>query len=136
MYDQAGEVCLMFALRLRYRLAAAPGKRLGGVETVAYQYQLEAPGEPPRQLLRLEWHPYVPGMTIAHVHPGEAVIGQGSVISERAHIPTGGFVTLKDVLGHAVRDFGVQPIRDNWSERLDRAHEALMTSLSWADPRA
>lgn len=137
--DSDRHVCLGLALRLRYRIVEDRRKGVARVEAIAYSYQLERSdpaGEPPHELLRFDWHRYVPNTPRPHVHVGEALAGAGVVISERMHIPTGGFVTLKDALEHAVADYSVVPLRADWKDRLDVAHKALMASLAWADPRA
>lgn len=131
-----GSVVLHLSLSLRYRLVEAPADATASVHTVAYSYQLELPDDPLVELLRFDWHPYVPDTQYPHVHVGQRLVEGGSAISERSHIPTGGYVTLFDVLMQAQRDFGVRPVRADWHARLAAAHRVLETSLAWSDPRS
>jgi hypothetical protein len=77
-----------------------------------------------RELIGFHWHPLItPEVAFPHLHVYEA--GSDRVIHDRAHIPTGR-ITLEDVLRFAIRDLGVEPLRDDWDEVLTAsqlAHE-------------
>jgi len=126
--DSAGQARIALSLTLNYHAVTTPDQRHGWIHTVKYQYQLETVDDPPREFLRFEWHPDVPDMTYPHAHIGLAAFGGTSIISERAHIPTG-WITLLHVLVYAMRDHGIAPVRDDWEERLSEAHAVLLQSL-------
>lgn len=136
--DASARVCVALAFSLRYRISIREERLRGrgvAVETVAYTYGLEQPGDPPIALLRYDWHPYIQGTPRPHVHVGEGIGESRVIISERTHVPTGGFITLRDVIEHAMMDFGVVPLRRDWQKRLLNVQEVLLKSLAWADPR-
>lgn len=90
--------------------------------TRGYSYALDdAAGH---EILAYHWHPEGPShVTTPHLHLGA---GAGALRPHltNAHLPTGP-VTLPAVLRLAVRDLGVQPLRPDWAEVLDRADGAI-----------
>jgi hypothetical protein len=132
--DEDGAPCLGLAVAIYYRPIQA-ATHAWTVRTLGYSYQFESPEEPPRELLRFDWHPHIPGISYPHVHPAKEDAGGVAVVTERAHIPTGGFITLWDVFTHSVRDFRVHPIRADWRAILAVTHAVQEASLAWIDPR-
>lgn len=73
-------------------------------DVTAYAYAFDENG---RELIAFHWNPADrPG---PHVH----VRCAGGRLT-KAHIPTGGPVALASVLAFAIRDLGVEPLRDDW----------------------
>ena len=92
-----------------------PGHR--AVRTAGYRYALY--GADGRAIVIYPWHPEGRShMTTPHLH-----LGAGAEVGRRdladAHLPTG-HIVLQDVLRLAIAEFGVRPLRRDWSEILDR----------------
>lgn len=124
LLDAAGERRLAFRPEFYFRtveVAAAP--RLWTVRTAACVYRLdEIDGG--RQLVGYHWHPHVVGIPYPHVH-----LLAAHADLRRLHIAVG-HCTLAHVLTFAMRDFGIQPVRDDWPAALDEADDALRQSMS------
>ncbi|MBI3971161.1 MAG: hypothetical protein HY332_07705 [Chloroflexi bacterium] len=115
--DSSGVPVVALLLRLHYRVVPLPYAD-SGLEgrTVAYAHQLEGIGDPPRELLRFEWHPHIAGIPFPHVH---VLAGQanGRGITPRTHMPTG-LLTTQHVLTFVVRDLAVavRQHRGEWQQ--------------------
>jgi hypothetical protein len=95
-----------------------------GVDTIAYVYQLEAPGDPPREVCGYHWHPHIERIGFPHLHRRP----------DKTHYPTGGFVTLRDVLALTVREYSVAPVPGvDWRKRPEAADTAQRASLQWTE---
>jgi hypothetical protein len=92
------------------------------VRTAGYQYVLY--GADGRAIVAYHWHPAGRSPVITpHLHLGAgAEVGRRDVAD--AHLPTG-HITLEDVLRLAISEFGVRPLRRDWSEILDRTRRSL-----------
>jgi hypothetical protein len=125
--DEHGTARLGLSLRLNYQLVSlSHSPRRWEVRTTAYIYRIRDPSDPRREIAGCHWHPYVEGMTYPHVHALDAPAS-----TQRLHLPTG-FLTLKDVLLFAMRDFDVRPVRADWQAALQAADASLHASLRWA----
>ncbi|MGH3088110.1 MAG: hypothetical protein ACRDSJ_12420 [Rubrobacteraceae bacterium] len=113
-----------------YRAVRAEGERgEWKIRTTAYYHTLE--DESRREIIAYHWHPEQPGpIDFPHLHLGAGI---GAEMGEvyKAHIPTGR-VSLEDVIRLAIRDFGVEPQRDDWREILD---ETQATFEEWHSRR-
>lgn len=117
-----------FSVSLFVVVEPTPNERRARVRTVGYAYTLH--DRALRELLAYHWHPSGPSPVVwPHVH-----LGLGLVRSELArpfvgaHLPTGS-VTLTAVLRAAITDLGVEPLRDDWRERLAEADVVLRASF-------
>ncbi len=107
---------LTLNIRQGYRIEEAEGE-LGPYEvsTAAYAYIIGDAEE--REILTYHWHPEGPShITEPHLHLGPAAeIGCEELV--KAHIPVGR-ITIEDVIGLLLRDFGVKPLREDWEDVL------------------
>lgn len=120
-----------YALSLRhFFVTAAPaGARADWtIRTVGYSYGLLV-GEG-RELLAYQWHAVGRSLVVSpHLHLGAALLRpERARPFGRTHWPTGP-VTLAEILRTAIADLGVEPLRDDWRERLAEADAVLSASL-------
>lgn len=97
--------------------------------TVGYVYRLTAAAAgaaPEREVVEYHWHPWVPDVSFPHLHAMDA-----PARTSRLHLPTH-FVTLRDLLAFAIRDFGVRANRPGWERALEGADAVLRASIEAA----
>jgi hypothetical protein len=82
-------------------------------EVAGYAYAFDAEGQ---ELIAFHWHP---GRASRHDEPHLHPRGP---LAKR-HVPTGGPVTLVQVLRFAITDLGVEPIRTDWARQIALADE-------------
>jgi hypothetical protein len=77
-----------------------------------------------------QWHPGGRSpVTWPHLHLGAgAEVGRTELAS--AHLPTGR-VSIEEVLRLAITELGVEPLRDDWREVLERTQAAYETWRTW-----
>ncbi len=112
-----GAAALHFGMVLQYRLAQDSARRGWAVQLAAYEYKVL--DEQERELLVYHWHPeWRSQATLAHLHLGSALLADSRRrrFAQR-HLPTA-LVALEDVLWLLIEELSVQPIRDDWRERL------------------
>jgi hypothetical protein len=123
LLNSAGKHRLAFRPEFYFRTAQFAGApRRWTVQTVAYVYRLDD-ASARRQLVGYHWHPDVQGIPFPHVH-----VLAASAELRRLHIAVG-HCTPAHVLTFAMRDFGVQPMRNDWRAALDQADSALRQSI-------
>ncbi len=70
-----------------------------------------------REIVAYHWHPD----SRSSIRFPQLHLGAGGQIGreelQKSHIPTG-YIELEDVIGLAIREFGVRPRRDDWAEVL------------------
>jgi hypothetical protein len=110
---------LALLVRHGYRFDRDPGgRRAWRVVTVSYAYQFVDPAK--RMILAYHWHPMSRSpVTHPHLHVGCRI---PPFDLSKAHLPTG-FVTLPAVVRLTITDLGVEPLRSDWREILDRAEQ-------------
>lgn len=98
----------------------------GELQTVGYRYEVLDADE--REIVAFHWHPVgVSPITYPHLHlsgrlapidlgPREEPVRLGEM-----HLPTGGMVTLADVVRLLISEFGVVPRRGDWERILAEA---------------
>lgn len=113
--DLGGEGRL--SLAASEQIVAPEGEAGWAARTVAYMYVVGVDGS---AILAFHWHPVGPSpVRTPHLHVGVDV-QVGAVWLGKAHLPTGA-VTLADVLGLVLGEFGVRPLRDDWRTVLAEA---------------
>ena len=123
---------LFLTVALHYHIVEASGKRgPWKVSIAAYWYSLD--DEQGQEILAFHWHPRGrSSVTSPHLH-----IGPGAGVQyprlRGAHIPTGR-VALEDVLRLAIRELGVEPLRRDWADVLDRTQRAFEQWRTWPAP--
>lgn len=125
---------LTLHLLQQYEVVEATGERgPWKVSTRAYHYELD--DEEGRELLAYHWHPRPPSPhTQPHLHLGAAAM-IGHRAFTKAHLPTGR-IALEDFLRLAIEDFGVVPLREDWSEVLGQSLGVFEEWRTWPGPRA
>lgn len=114
-------------LRLRvrhgYRIVPHPGEAgRWTAETVSYAYRLLGAVDQP--ILSYHWHPEgISPVRSPHLH---IELRTAPIDLSKAHLPSG-LISLVAVIRMTIDEFGVEPLRTNWREVLDRAEEALGT---------
>jgi hypothetical protein len=99
------------------------------VQTLAYTYQTALNADLSDELLLWHWHPAQrPG---PHIHAVAEHATEGSL--RRLHLPTER-VAFELVLRFLVEELGVQPRRDDWSDKLKEGEEFFRLHRSWPGP--
>ncbi len=111
----------MLAVMHDYVVVPSPAPALAyRVQTTRYRYEIQDSLE--RELLAFHWHPSGRSNVVhPHLHlsgrlppldigPRDAPIALGEM-----HLPTGGLVTLTDVVRLLITEFGVAPRRADWA---------------------
>jgi hypothetical protein len=107
---------LDFEYQVRFADTRARGDSRWVGTLVKYHFALLTTEQ--REIIAFHWHPDVPGRPEPHLHLG--VASKASTLLRQAHIPAS-IVTLPQVLRFAIRELGVEPIRDDWEARLASA---------------
>jgi hypothetical protein len=100
------------------------------VRTVAYHYTVEESGDQGREMFAYHWHPQGrTAITFPHFHLYQ---GAGAIHDEvrKAHFPTGR-IAFEDVLRLVIKQFGVDPLRDDWEAILARTQAAFEGWRTW-----
>ena len=127
---------LSFSLSMRYRIVKASGERgPWKVSVTTYLYILHRDVDHGQhELLGYHWHPDVEGETKApHLHIEAGADAHWPPLA-KAHLPTER-VALEDVLRLAVRDFSVEPRRDDWSAILSATQQKYEAWRTWPRPQ-
>jgi hypothetical protein len=103
------------------------------VETGEYFCELSVEDH---EILTSHWTPEAAGaksVAFPHIHIGSSLVADQRVIRpkdfHKVHIPTGP-VSVAAVLRLAITEFGVQPLRRNWSEILERIESGFHSSIA------
>ena len=114
---------------LHYRIVefqgpAGPWK----VSVAGYLYGLQDSEE--SEIIAYHWHPAArSSVTAPHAHLGPGAQARRTDLA-RAHLPTGR-IAIEDVIRLSIVSFGVYPLREDWSEVLDRTQEAFEEWRTW-----
>ncbi|MDQ3620290.1 MAG: hypothetical protein M3391_09215 [Actinomycetota bacterium] len=95
------------------------------VKTDRYEYSLSRTETFENELLAFHWHPGS-DPTTPHVH----VALEGHPNFHKAHVPTRR-IFLEDVVRLVIEDFGVEPLCEDWAERLGDATDRVREFGSW-----
>lgn len=96
------------------------------VRTRAYRYHVVA--QDLAEVALWHWHPGGSSKYIdPHMHIGRQQILPDAVISRATHHPTGR-IAFEQVLQQLIQEFGIEPRRDDWNERLE---ESLARFAEW-----
>lgn len=125
----AGPRSLGLLSRFEYRVVRAEGKRgPWKVQTTGYSHTLE--DEAGQEIITYQWHPGgSSAINFPHLHI-ERGIGASLGEVHKYHIPTGR-VSFEDVLKLAIREFKVEPQRDDWPEILHATQAAFEAWRTW-----
>jgi len=120
---------LVLTFEQGYEIVEADGERgPWKCSTTRYQYALD--DREGKEVLAYHWHPIgASGITRPHAHLGAgAQIDHSGLL--KAHLPTNR-IAFEDFLACAIRDLGVQPLRDDWQEVLDEARDRFEEWQTW-----
>lgn len=123
-YDRA----VSLSLELFVVTEPMPDARRRQVRIVGYSYAVH--DRAGQELLTYQWHPVGRSPVVRpHLHLGSRLLRpELAPPFGRTHWPTER-VTLTAVLRAAIEDLGVEPLRDDWQERLTVAETVLAASL-------
>jgi hypothetical protein len=109
---------MLVALEMSFEFRVVDADDADGwrVVPVKHIYTLLAPDE--QELIAFHWHPEVPGRPDPHLHLGRA--SQAVGLLRESHIPASN-ISLEEVLGYAIRELRVEPVRDDWAAILAAA---------------
>jgi hypothetical protein len=112
---------LLLRVRYGYRLVPHPGDSgRWTVVTAGYVYRVLASAEQP--ILSYHWHPEgLSSVTYPHLH---IELGTSPIDLSKAHLPSGP-ISLVTVVRMTISELGVEPLRTNWREVLDRAEATI-----------
>lgn len=99
------------------------------VTTRGYMYSVDdADG---RELIAAHWHPTTPGPhTSPHMHVPNDMVSEAGYFLSREPLPTGR-ITFESVVRFTVTNIGVEPLCDDWAERLLLAETPHRLYRSW-----
>jgi hypothetical protein len=98
------------------------------VQTEGYFYRLD--DEHSAEILSYHWHPQVPDEPYPHMHLKKGS-GIGRSELQRAHIPTGR-MAIENIVLFVVRDFGVEPLREDWEQIVRTNLEIFERYRTWS----
>jgi hypothetical protein len=106
------------------------------VTTIGYDYSLVCGEEGQTEVWAMHWHPDSASEEVRpHVHLGDMLLTPQSPICRSSHLLTGR-MTFENAIRWLI-EFGVQPIHENWEQRLREAEGPHLANRSWSsDPRA
>lgn len=106
------------------------------LRTAAYTYTLTPQGsdEPAIRWEYLRTRPDPEARWARHHVQGPFLIGlqMGGVSANALHIPTG-FVTVEEVIRFCIADLGVNPLSNEWNERLEESYTLFKTDFALPD---
>ena len=122
--DLGRDRMLFLAVRHRFAVLAAEGARGGwSVQTLGYLYDVVDPAG--RDVLAYHWHPVGRSqVTYPHLHVGCRI---ASIDLGRTHLLAAG-VSLVGLIRMAITELGVEPLRRDWEDVLDRAERDLSSA--------
>lgn len=102
------------------------------VTIAAYVYAFETEltsGGSRRELIAYHWDPDgVSGVSHPHLHVGQGLARTESQVGpkhfHKMHLPTG-HVAVGDIVVLAIREFGAEPLRNDWESVLQAARDVL-----------
>ena len=98
------------------------------VSTRAYAYELQTSD---RELVwSYHWHPQS-RVGNPHAHIGHTQLAEHSVLSHKAHYPTGR-VSLESVIRTCITEYGVQPLDPEWDKTLALREGDFEIYRSWS----
>jgi hypothetical protein len=106
-----GPICASLGFEQRFDVLAA-SSGVGEWSLIGREYSYTLGGSDGRNLLAYHLHPSALPVTWPHLHLGPAAGGLLRAVAT-AHLPTG-TVEPEDVLFLAIRELGVEPLRENW----------------------
>lgn len=127
----AGTRVLLLSMSCQFTIDAGEGN-LGpfSIKSIGYFYEVQ--DRQGREILAYHWHPLGPSPVI---HPHLLLSGRlapldigprdASVALGEMHLPTGGLVTLTDVVRLIITEFGVRPRRADWAAILTNVGDPL-----------
>ena len=117
-------------LTMRYEIVRKDTDQgLWAVSTRAYYYTVET--EDGAQVFAYHWHPRgKSSVTFPHLHLGHARLHHDGVFSRKAHMPTGR-ISLESVIRLCIREYGIQPLRDDWEQVLANSEDLFTMWRSW-----
>jgi len=98
------------------------------VTTRAYAYEMQAASG--QLVWSYHWHPGS-AVLAPHAHLGRTQLAADSVLSQKAHYPTGR-VSLESVIRACITEYGVTPMRDDWEKTLDSREGDFQIYRSWS----
>ena len=95
------------------------------VENYVYRYSpLYTQDKEPQWVLRYEYNrspvEYIPH---AHLH---IIANRGGKFLGRIHFPTGGRVSIEQIIAHLIFEYGVTPKCEDWFEILSKSHQGFL----------
>ena len=98
------------------------------VSTDAYAYRLWPDRDRDGELLDWHWHPGPDGVSTCHLHLGRGLGTRDDL--HKLHLPTAR-VSFESVVGFAIREMAVQPLREDWEEILFDSHTRFEKYRTW-----
>jgi hypothetical protein len=99
------------------------------VRTRGYRYHVLSADE--REVVLYHWHP---GGTSRyedpHAHVGRSQLAPGAVLTGKTHLP-GGRIAFEQVLALLIREFGIEPRRDDHADVLDDCFQRFAKWRTW-----
>ena len=120
-----------FALSVRHEYRIMRGEGLWGrwkVRTAGYYYELQDDSDD--EVISYHWHPESRSpLAVPHMHIG---VGSGVTVAglREPHYETPR-MALESFLLMLIKDFGVQPKRDDWGNVLRRGHAQYEQERTW-----
>jgi len=97
--------------------------------TLGYQYIVEQ--DDGQEVIVYHWHPRGNShRQDPHIHVGQAQLADDAVISRHSHL-TSGRVTFESVIRMTITEWDVQPLVDDWDDRLVAAESPHLLFRSW-----
>lgn len=100
------------------------------VQTTRYRYEVQ--DRLGREIVAYHWHPVSQSpVTYPHLHlsgrlpPLDVGPRDDPIALGKIHLPTGGLVTLTDVVRLLITEFGVAPRRPDWAAVLEAVGDPL-----------
>ena len=103
------------------------------VESYTYRFSsLYIQGKEPRYELRYEYNRN-PEEHVPHAHLHIAA-NRGHKSLGRIHFPTGGRVSIEQIIAHLIYEYNVTPKCENWLEILDKSHRGFLEKRGAPSP--
>lgn len=123
---------LHLSVALEYELIETDDPDRGPWKVSTKRYRYHVVSDDKTEVILFHWLPEGNCSTEdPHLHVGHSQLTSGAVLTRKTHVPTGR-VSLESVIRLLITEFGVIPLRADWSERLTECEAGFRRFRTWS----
>ncbi len=123
---------LHLSVQMEYELIQTDDPQRGPWKVSTSRYRYHVLSDDMTEVILFHW---LPGGKCStedpHLHVGHSQLTSGAVLTRKTHVPTGR-VSLESVIRLLITEFGVIPLRTDWSELLAECEARFQQFRTWS----